>query len=758
MKVPKRNDFAFKSKGEIEKIKYLALEGGGGKGNVYLGALQALELLGKLPLTPENKDANGKKNVIQGIAGASAGSITSFLLALGCDSKQIKEVMSEYDFNDFYEVPIKGVYKCVTKEGGRNVFRIATDKITKDDKEILVDKGGNNKFFDSITGRPILIKKNALRITHAGNKYNNIDDAINSGKKNHRKLGRLFYHRTWAISKFMSLVVNNAINSFLLGFLRTFINGTIKRFFLDTAIKYTDSDILKKWRDLQDTNPKDRKFVEKATLFGGGILGSQLFNYLVKWPFWKTYGLFIKESTNRSIVSNNIATILGNEYADDYFDCMKFDRAMYSGIEVRNFFTNATITYLIVNFKIQIIVDINISNAEIVNSDIKNNVQLMQNEILALQKSRPLDYTGQLEKDKRIKELTEKIEQLESNTLPTIETLYPWISKKNIALLKDIQSNFQAQSNDLRLEDIVNITFGELIKITENDIRVNTTNMSKNIPCVFSNTNTPDFPVIDAVCMSMSIPFTFKPTFVDTNVVVGGKGVDNEDYYGFHVDGGMLNNFPLHLYDNDASGLNNSVLGIRLSDGYPNDKYRDTKEDKVDMKIKSKSYFEDPLYRRFLEGKYRWERKEKNQDEDAENDSRKAQYLRTTRHTISIKEEIYNGSAGMLLEYLQNAFDTGIYYYGEEGQFRSAEERSQALELFCYPVGLFDFAPTKKLVKEAFSFTQARSLLKSAAWFGISIEEIEDLLKEYYKDVIDVEEPWSKIKERLIIFYASCRE
>ncbi len=65
-------------------VHYLCFEGGGGKGSVYCGALMALEKLGILPITTAFQDPKGSlDNQIKGISGASAGSITAFLVALG---------------------------------------------------------------------------------------------------------------------------------------------------------------------------------------------------------------------------------------------------------------------------------------------------------------------------------------------------------------------------------------------------------------------------------------------------------------------------------------------------------------------------------------------------------------------------------------------------------------------------------------------------------------------------------------------------
>lgn len=71
-------------------VHYLALEGGGGKGVTYLGAIRALERLGVLPI-----DINRPgQNQIRGISGASAGAITALVLAMGADSAELARILS----------------------------------------------------------------------------------------------------------------------------------------------------------------------------------------------------------------------------------------------------------------------------------------------------------------------------------------------------------------------------------------------------------------------------------------------------------------------------------------------------------------------------------------------------------------------------------------------------------------------------------------------------------------------------------------
>jgi NTE family protein len=78
------------------------------------------------------------------------------------------------------------------------------------------------------------------------------------------------------------------------------------------------------------------------------------------------------------------------------------------------------------------------------------------------------------------------------------------------------------------------------------------TNISRGESVTFCAEDTPNFPVLKAIRISMSIPFFF------TSVTVGG------DYYG---DGGILNNYPIRMFDREPftnGGLNEGTVGFRL--------------------------------------------------------------------------------------------------------------------------------------------------------------------------------------------------
>jgi len=111
-----------------------------------------------------------------------------------------------------------------------------------------------------------------------------------------------------------------------------------------------------------------------------------------------------------------------------------------------------------------------------------------------------------------------------------------------------------------------NCTFKQFAE--EFDIDLVITSVSANSKEIFYFRNDDrwgDLCVADAVRMSISIPFLFKPVLLKRT----GKGIGSvtEDIHlaEFMVDGGVINNLPIHAFDEiDSSILNSSVLGFSL--------------------------------------------------------------------------------------------------------------------------------------------------------------------------------------------------
>lgn len=102
-----------------QSVRNLALEGGGGKGFAYLGALQVLEKLG---ITSR----------IEGYAGASAGAITAFLLSIGYNSQRLTEYLETTDFDSFFDSPARRAHP----EAGVGL-RLVEPRVNSDESRLI---------------------------------------------------------------------------------------------------------------------------------------------------------------------------------------------------------------------------------------------------------------------------------------------------------------------------------------------------------------------------------------------------------------------------------------------------------------------------------------------------------------------------------------------------------------------------------------------------------------------------------------------
>jgi len=109
-----------------------------------------------------------------------------------------------------------------------------------------------------------------------------------------------------------------------------------------------------------------------------------------------------------------------------------------------------------------------------------------------------------------------------------------------------------------------NATFADFRAQGFRDLHVVATNISTRSAVVFSAETTPTVAVADAVRMSGSIPLFFEALQFD------GQRFGAGDYF---ADGGVLRNYPLHIFDDPKygagnhwyfTGVNWATLGVRL--------------------------------------------------------------------------------------------------------------------------------------------------------------------------------------------------
>ena len=100
---------------------------------------------------------------------------------------------------------------------------------------------------------------------------------------------------------------------------------------------------------------------------------------------------------------------------------------------------------------------------------------------------------------------------------------------------------------------IENITFNKFYDITNKDLTITGTCLTDSKIHYFNKDNTPNMCVSDAIQISMSIPYYFKPINFDNKIF---------------VDGGLLNNFPVDYYDLEDIDrnpiINEETLGLQL--------------------------------------------------------------------------------------------------------------------------------------------------------------------------------------------------
>ena len=106
-----------------------------------------------------------------------------------------------------------------------------------------------------------------------------------------------------------------------------------------------------------------------------------------------------------------------------------------------------------------------------------------------------------------------------------------------------------------------NITFEELNRKGFKDLYITGTSLNKQKPVIFSYETYPKMKVKDALRISISIPLYFEPVYIDSTGTIfnrprQGQGLD------MMVDGGLLENFPIHIFDNAQPDMH--TLGFRI--------------------------------------------------------------------------------------------------------------------------------------------------------------------------------------------------
>lgn len=262
----------------INDLHYLVMEGGGARGNTYLGAIRALEeqlkkrqeenqaavfiadadLSGRSGIPGlldylELNDEGEKVPVIQGVAGASAGAITTFALTLGLNSAEIDEVL-KFDFTRFLSETDVAKYRMIGEDSDLMIGEDSGLKIEEDPNQIIERSrvktigGRRSKPFEydlkkdktKVNGNFIKAQKRSYAINFVlSSVFKGLVTKIGEILPFIQKLSEKYEEPSWIAQKIEKLANFMGKNAAAVGnFVQKYVYDTVLKFFIYRAINW----------------------------------------------------------------------------------------------------------------------------------------------------------------------------------------------------------------------------------------------------------------------------------------------------------------------------------------------------------------------------------------------------------------------------------------------------------------------------------------------------------------------------------------
>lgn len=291
----------------IEDLKYIVMEGGGARGSTYLGAIRELEsqlkrrvdkntnesiattsersagIMDFLKTTGAGTKDEHTKPIIEGVAGASAGAITTFALLLGLNSDEIEEVLA-FDFSNFLSEVDAGKYRMIDEN---SELKVGEDKTLYNQSDTLFE----------------------TRQKTLGGKRDNFEYDLSKNKTNITGNAAKFAKRGLLFTFIVKVVVDGIVYN----------TGQLFRMFSNTEKPSWFQKLIKKQLGDGGQNSKEAG----ANFFSRMLLYSSALTVMF-------YGIFGRKKTGFKITPNSIMGVFA-------------DRGLYSGFQVREFFLDLMI-------------------------------------------------------------------------------------------------------------------------------------------------------------------------------------------------------------------------------------------------------------------------------------------------------------------------------------------------------------------------------------------------------------------------------
>jgi len=230
---------------------------------------------------------------------------------------------------------------------------------------------------------------------------------------------------------------------------------------------------------------------------------------------------------------------------------------------------------------------------------------------------------------------------------------------KTREIFGEIMNNYLLKKLNYTSRKPEQVTFDVFFRLTGVDLVITGSNISSGAPKLFSVYHTPDFPVIEAVSISMNLPAIFKPVMIDAIVDKNKDANYNDLYKGLYIDGGVVNNLPFRVFNTlEAVEIN------KFSALY----------DEGDILVSSYNY-------------------DKTSDEPYANELWTLAFDLVDKSYKPInRETLFNKEREVLIGGLGGGIFETVLYSSSQGQFRNDAERNNRIEIEITGIPTADFA------------------------------------------------------------------
>ncbi|GLQ21038.1 patatin-like phospholipase family protein [Algimonas porphyrae] len=580
-----------------DQIRYLAFEGGGAMGTAYLGALVALEEKGLLPPDCDQ---------IEGVSGSSIGAIVGMCVGMGYGPAAINaRLVRDRPYRLLHAEPFrKGLARRVDYDGRKDKTAepdvgTTTPKILSDFPLLIADYANRKAIAAFLKDQMMSFLGDWLTETATAIVTDEklVEDYVYRGALGALKKNRLFLQSTLLVLDLFRKIDQGANpNAFLMPQFIAWLDGepfeegwfeneedrlnyiyyilgtgaviVLLNYVIRIAFGGPSQDGLRnKALLLKVISDNIRYNMPQPWLYKGLVdIGAKIAALFVKQvqKSMDTIDLPEPDEAQKAIekaVTQYLRALLTSEHVKSLIKQIFGDSGLFAGLTVR------VILAELIYGRVEVLAD-----GQFVKRD------------------PPIDWSSQDDRDDSPDALPGRREDAIRRRYMQAQAILrssPGLSDEKRDALKQASEVLETELDALEAERtrqmtaiIETFTMEDYYQLFDIELCVTGSNVSTKRTVFFNRYLTPKMPVVDAVGISSSFPFLFKPTRLtytggkmshdayDTDAVALNLGGDpralyppatledwyRENYHGWFIDGGLLNNIPINAFNGHASG------------------------------------------------------------------------------------------------------------------------------------------------------------------------------------------------------------